>query len=262
MNKKFIPKEIFSGAYAPNKKIVEFYFKLKNIPGVIEKISSIMAKHKINILSGFHVAYPEKEEAIWSFFADFTNADIGVKEIIERIRSMNVALDMNLNEEKIDGLLIDNFHFPLLVLNERSITLRVDSLANIIKRLYEVFGSGGATILYEMGMELGENAVKKTKERYNIKGVEVLKAILIERITKGWGIPELEEFNEEKNIAIIRVHELCECIPFKGMKKEANSYFFKGYLTGILKNLFNKEVKVIEEKCVAKGDPYCLFITK
>jgi len=262
MNKNFIPKEIFSGTYSPDRKIVEFSFKLKNLPGVIEKISSIMAKHKINILSGFHVAYPDKEEATWSFFADFTNSDVEMKEIVERIRSMNFILDMNFNEEKINGLLVDNFHFPLLVLNERSITLRVDSFANIVKRLYEVFGSGGATILYEMGMELGENAVKKTKERYNIKGVEVLKAILIERIAKGWGIPELEEFDEEKCVAIIKVHELYECIPFKGMKKEPCSYFFKGYLTGILKNLFNKEVKVIEEKCVAKGDPYCLFITK
>ncbi|MEM1574733.1 MAG: V4R domain-containing protein [Nitrososphaerota archaeon] len=262
MSKRFIPKEIFSGAYSPNRKIVEFSFKLKNVPGVIEKISSEMAKHRINILSGFHVAYPDKEEAIWSFFADFTNADIETKDIIEKIRSMNTILDMNFNEGRINGLLIDNFHFPLLVLNERSITLRVDSMASIIKRLYEVFGTGGATILYEMGMELGENAVKKTKEKYNIKGIEVLKAILIERITKGWGIPELEEFNEEKSISRIRVYELFECMPFKGMKKEASSYFFKGYLTGILKNLFNKEIEIIEEKCVAKGDPYCLFITK
>ncbi|MEM2084229.1 MAG: 4-vinyl reductase, partial [Nitrososphaerota archaeon] len=75
-------------------------------------------------------------------------------------------------------------------------------------------------------------------------------------------IPELEEFNEEKCVAKIKVYELFECIPFKGLRKEAGSYFFKGYLTGILKNLFNKEIEIIEEKCVAKGDAYCLFITK
>lgn len=263
VNRFFIPKEIFSGLYSLDKKIVEISLKLKNLPGVMEKISNEIGKHNINILSGFHVAYPDKKEAIWAFFADFTNSDIKVKNLIEKIKSMDITLDVNFNEAKINGLLIDNLHFPLLVLNERSITLRVDSMANMIKRLCDVFGLGGATILYEMGMELGETVVKKTKERYNIKEeVEILKVILIERIAKGWGLPEIEEFNKDKSLAIIKVHELFECIPFKGMRNEPCSYFFKGYLTGILKSLLNKEIEVIEEKCIAKGDPYCLFVAK
>jgi predicted hydrocarbon binding protein len=261
MNKRFIPREIPIGFFS-NRKIVEFSFKLKNLPGVIAKISNIISKHKINILSGFHIAYPNIEEAMWSFFADFTNSDIEPKDLIEEIRIMNTTLDIKFNEAKFNNLIIDDLHFPLLVLNERSITLRIDSFANITERLYKVFGSGAATILYEMGMELGENAVKKTSKKYNIKGVEVLKAIFTERIAKGWGIPELEKFDEEKSLAIIKVYELFECIPFKGMYKESRSYFFKGYLAGILKTLFNNEVHIIEERCVAKGDPYCLFITK
>lgn len=39
-------------------------------------------------------------------------------------------------------------------------------------------------------------------------------------------------------------------------------YFFKGFLTGFLSELFNKDITVTEMKCAGKGDEYCEFVFK
>jgi len=262
MIEEYCPKDILCGVYSPNKKLMEFMIKLKNVPGALAKVSDILANYGINILSGFHVAYPNNKEAYWSFFIDFTSAKAKLETIIEEIKKLEVVLSIKFAKAKFNGLIIDELHFPLTVLGERSITLRIESIAKIFKRIHEIFGSGAATILYEMGIKAGEAKVKSIHEKYGIKGLKALKIILAERIAKGWGIPELIEFDEQKPSIKIKVYDLFECLYFKGKLKESNSYFFKGYLVGALSTLLNKKLLIEEIECLAKGNDHCLFVSK
>ena len=59
---------------------------------------------------------------------------------------------------------------------------------------------------------------------------------------------------------IIKVYDLFECLPFKGKLMVPRSHFFRGYLAGVFKNLFEANYTVKEIACIAKGDPYCRFI--
>lgn len=85
---------------------------------------------------------------------------------------------------------------------------------------------------------------------------------MAERIAKGWGIPEILEFDEGKVEGAIRIQDLFECLPFKGQSKEARGNLFRGYLTGAISQLYNRRVTVLEDECIAKGDPYCKFSIK
>ena len=49
---------------------------------------------------------------------------------------------------------------------------------------------------------------------------------------------------------------------FEAVARKSNPlgcYFFKGFLTGFLSELFNKSITVAEEKCLSKGNSSCEF---
>jgi len=102
--------------------------------------------------------------------------------------------------------------------------------------------------------------LRSLKTEYGLEKRQALDAVLKEVMAKGWDIPEVEVFDERRNEAVIRVYELFECLPFKGKLKEPKSYFFRGYLEGAFKTIFEAECMVNETECIAKGDPYCRFI--
>ena len=256
------PKDIFCELYSPDRRFVEFVVEKRNVPGALARVSSEIAKQGINILSGLLAAYPEEPASTWSFFADFTEAKIKPEQLAETLRGLDVVLNVRFAESKYHSLAIDNLHFPLRVSGERSVTFRVESIGDMFHRLHEVFGPGAAIMLYEMGVKAGEGKIEAVRRNYRVDGQTALDIVMMERIAKGWGIPEIKEFNKEKAEATIKVKELFECLPFKDRFKQARSNFFRGYLEGVLRQLFKKDVSTTEVECIAKGDPYCKFIAK
>jgi len=262
MTSKYYRKDLFCSAYSKDGELYQFAIKLKNTPGAISEVANILSSKGINILQGFHTACPDKKEAVWGFFADLKGLKGGIENLIKEIESLESTLEIKFSRPIIDGFIVDELHFPIMVSDERSMVMKVKTIADSFNRLYEKFGSGASFILYEMGMAAGENKVKRMSEKYDLDMLTVLRAILAERAAKGWGIPRIERFDEEKTEVTINVQELFECLPFRGKYKEAKSQFFRGYLTGVLSQLFNKAVSVMEVECIAKGDQNCKFISQ
>jgi len=262
MQGKYYRKELFCSVYSKNSEVFQFAIKLKNTPGAIAEMANFLFSRGIDILHGFHIACPGEKEALWGFFADLKNSVEGIEDLIKEIRGLDSTLEVKFSRPIFDGLIVDRLHFPILVLDERSMVMKVKTLAESFNRLYEKFGSGAGFILYEMGMAAGENRVESVYERYDADKLTALKVILAERAAKGWGIPEIEDFDEEKIRVTVTVEELFECLPFRGKYKQAKSHFFRGYLAGVFSRLFNKNISVIETECIAKGDPNCKFISQ
>ncbi|MEM4700447.1 MAG: V4R domain-containing protein [Candidatus Nezhaarchaeales archaeon] len=262
MYDKRCAKELFCGVYSPKRKVVEFTVKLRNTPGALFKVSKLIANLNINIISGFYTAQLAQGDAIWSFFADLTEAKIPAKSLAERIRRLNVVLDVDFSEREFSGLFIDELHFPLIILGDRGVVFRIETVAEIFRKLKDAFGSGAALIIYTMGVNAGKNEVESVSARYGASGLTAIRIIMAERAAKGWCIPEIKEFDEEKLEARIEAEDLFECLPRKGMEKVPQSLFFKGYLEGIFSKLFNREFRVEERECIAKGDQKCTFIIK
>jgi len=262
VSRKYYRKDLFCSAYSGEGELCQFAIKIKNVPGAIANVANILFSKGINILHGFHYAYPDRNEAIWSFFADVKYLNKKIENLIKEIEELDTTLEVKFSRPIIDGLIVDNLHFPVMVLNERSVVMKVKTIAESFSRLYEKFSSGACFILYEMGKAAGEDKVRIINETYSLDRLTTLKMILAERIAKGWGIPEIERFDEEKLEVMITVQELFECLPFQGRNKEGKSHFFRGYLAGVLSQLFNKPISVIEVECIAKGDQKCKFISQ
>jgi predicted hydrocarbon binding protein len=256
------PKDILVGVYSPGRRLFEFSVWVRNAPGAIAEVSGCLAENGVNLLSGFHKADPSAEKALWGFIADLTGLKIRPAEILSKIKALKAVLGANMSEARFNGLIVDEIHFPLTALGERSLLLRVETWGDMSNRLFEAFGSGAGVILYEMGLKAGENKAKNIFEKYGVDGLKALQIILAERVAKGWGIPKIEEFKEDKLEAKISVQDLFECLPYRGKLSQPKSHFFRGYLTGAFNNLFHKKATVTEVECIAKADENCQFEVK
>lgn len=259
---KYYQRDLVLGVYSPGSILAEFMVRLKNVPGAIASVSKILSDLNLNILSGHHFAGPREDEGLWIFFVDLTGRENNLEMIASRLKESEVVLDVKFSREQLEGIILDSFLFPLIVLDERSIIFRVETFANMFKRLYRAFGSGAPVLLYEMGLSAGMNKIENIEKKYGLSGLTALKIALAERIPKGWGVPRIEEYNERDLQATITVEELFECLPFKRAEKNATSHFFRGYLVGLFTKAFNRQFQAREVECISKGDTHCRFTIK
>ena len=251
-------KDIFVKVYSPNSQLVEFSICLKNVPGALAEVSSLLASLGVNIYSGFLNFYPGEEKGRWAFIAELKGVGISAEDLANRIKGLTNVLEVDFMRANFDSLVVDVMHFPLLVMGLRSFIFKIDTWGNVTAHLLQRFGTGGAVILYEMGLKAGEARAKEVVAE-GFSGSLAFDVILAERVGLGWGVPKLIEFDEKNVEGSLSVQDLFECLPFKGAVKESRSHLFRGYLVGVIQQLFNKKVKVEEVECIAKGDQACLF---
>jgi predicted hydrocarbon binding protein len=73
----------------------------------------------------------------------------------------------------------------------------------------------------------------------------------------GWGRPELTELDFVKRKAKVKFKDCFECEGMKSGKPTSN--FVRGHLSGAFSAFFGGYVKVIEKKCISRGDSSCEF---
>ncbi|WP_456471840.1 V4R domain-containing protein [Methanocaldococcus sp.] len=131
---------------------------------------------------------------------------------------------------------------------EEEIRSRTSILAyfkDYLKNIY--FGNNAKNIYYEIG--------KSYALKYNIKSIEELKEVLEEE----FGECIIEEENNNYKVIIK------DCREAKNyMSSEPVCHIASGVIAGSLENINDKKfiIDVTEDKCIAKGDDYCLFTAK
>ncbi|MEM3029874.1 MAG: V4R domain-containing protein [Thermoproteota archaeon] len=258
MDGRNIPKDLLCEAYIPKGKPVELFVRFRKESW--KEVAAIFEKKNIVELCSFQNLDPEKSEVSKGILADISGSKEDLASIVKAIEGTEGVLEVRFSNSVLNGLIIDELFFPLLVGGERSFTLRVDSFGAILKRLYEKFGTGAAIILYEMGLGMGESKFKSTVSKYRVDKQTAVKILLAERSAKGWCIARVGELNSKG--AMVMVYDLFECMPFKNNQEKPVSQLFRGYLTGIFQQLYGKNVTVTESECIAKGDNACRFLIR
>ena len=158
--------------------------------------------------------------------------------------------------------MIDEFAFPLYVFpGARSIIILEHDFQEMIKGLYEKIGESAAALLYHLAYSGGKFLADYLSEKLKLKGEELLIEILKIYQAGGWGRAELIEYHPYRMKIILRLYDSIECKAFEGSDKPM-SQLIRGHLSGLLSGLLKTDVRVIESKCIAKGDPYCEFYTE
>ena len=247
----------------PDRTFVEFSMKSSDPALTITKIAEALARHGAKVVS---LNTSSSGEISYAFFiVDYEgDAKALLKGVAEEVKGFGEVESLIYAEPKsIEESKAYKEYFPASTAEEREKIVNEELLAEAMKRLYGLFGSGAAVFFYHLGYTQGymlgtshrKEGVKEITEESVKACVDAIRPFILCKIVK-------VEWDPEKCKGEIVVKDLTECKVYKGGGEEPKSHLFRGFLAGYLSALLNREVKVVEVKCIAKGDEVCEFAIK
>ncbi|MEM2667720.1 MAG: V4R domain-containing protein [Candidatus Methanomethylicaceae archaeon] len=244
----------------PNRELLEILIKQKDKSSFdISKICDIIKTHNVELI--YNITYYIDGLLHMLMFLDISDLNISTDEFIQEFKKEPLEV-LEFSKSKIKGVLIDTISFPLFAGKSRVVIFRDLAYSHMIQGIREKFGSGGEALLYYIGFESGKGFGKLHKEFAHNTGINnpfeifnIISATFFQ--WAGFGKMEVIEITERGGL--IKVYDNFECEIMKKKSKKPYSQFIRGAITGVLSEIFNKEVSVIEEMCLAKGDDLCKF---
>lgn len=229
---------------------------LENTPGAIEAVAAILRKHNVNVLSGFH------DTRRWSFFADITDSDVPVGDLVAQVSALGIVTSVGAHERS--NAIIDILHFPFLWEGHRLIIMTGEVMSVILGRIREIFGADGnvgKVLVFEMGKAAGHSMYTMVKDKLGNAASISLPELVDVYSAIGWGKFKVTEFNPG-GTANVNVFDSFECAYHRGEGRNSYGEFIQGHLTGLFSGIYHKKVVAVETLCIAHGDPYCNFQLK
>ncbi len=132
----------------------ELLLNVKSKIGVLHEITGFLAKSKIDILS-MHIQAARGKTAVIVAYLEMEESKTNVQKLLRDLRDLDFVIEAE--AVKKDGLMFEEFLFPILVDDEVRGFLMTDSAwMSIASRMVLTYGTGGLAILYEAGLACGE----------------------------------------------------------------------------------------------------------
>lgn len=253
------PRNIDVWEYAPGRKLAEVVIRVKNVKGALAKCSEAVSDMGVNMLTGFVTAPTSSPIATWSFFADVTDSSLSIKGFKERLLGLP-GIDSVQVLTSEDGLVVDKQHFPVQWAGRRALILRAEALSEMLDRLWEVFGTGAATIIDQMAEAMGRHYAREMVEDFGRKFAEdQLEGLLSTYAALGYAEVVLEPSKSSGFPMVLHAKELFECEANAKRKVRRKSVFFRAHVRGFMAGIFESDVEVTEVQCLTEGDEACSF---
>lgn len=253
------PRNIDIWEYAPGRKLAEVVIRMQNVKGALAKCSEAVSDMGINMLTGFVTAPTSSPIMAWSFFADVTDSSLGIKGLKERLLGLPVIDSVQVLSSE-DGFVVDKQHFPVQWAGRRALILRAEALSEMLDRLWNVFGTGAATIVDQMAEAMGRHYARETIEDFGKKfAVDHLEELLSTYAALGYAEVVLEPSKSSGFPMVLNAKGLFECEANAKRKVRRRSVFFRAHLRGFVAGVFESDVEVTEVQCLTEGDEACSF---
>jgi len=138
--------------------------------------------------------------------------------------------------------------------------------ASIHGELIRLLGYDGAkTVLYNAGFQYGLEDAKNYLE-YMAKSLDKPTPYFNDILyaSMGWGVWQTIKFNMQEGQLQLRAWNRAEVTTLTkmyGTMDRPGCLLIQGFNAGICCTIFQRKMYTIETKCVAKGDPYCEFLS-
>lgn len=249
------PRELVTVLYRPGKRLFQLAFRASLMEAPLMNIMKTLKTHQIDVIS-CHLSNLDKTGGRWNVFLECD--DHGVTA--EGLRRILARFDFLVDLRVAGGgeLLVDELYFPIVdTTRDRMMLFSKDSLQRMISAMGETFGSGGTLISYQEGFAAGSRAtgafraiVKGDLQQFVPEAIKLYNA-------SGVGRAELVEADFEGLRFQVRMFDNIEC---EGkLTTSPNSEWIRGHLCGAASTALQVDMRCAETKCIAMGDPYCLF---
>jgi len=124
--------------------------------------------------------------------------------------------------------------------------------------LEEIFSPSAASLILQSSADkCGRHVCRGITIKIKNKG-NVLTYLSHVKESMNWGKISFQDVDFENGTGKIRVLNSFECMVLI-CKRQPSCDFLRGFLTGFLSELFDRDISVTVVKCVGKGDDSCEF---
>ena len=253
------PKDIEIWEHAPGRKLAEVVVRLRNKKGALAKCSQAINDCNVNMLTGFFTAPGKADSATLSFFADITDSDSGLAGLKRSLLNIDIVESVDALAAE-DGFMVDRQHFPVQWAGRKAVVMRAEALNEMLNRLWEVFGTGAATIIDQMAEALGKHSAREIVEDFGAKfAASQLDELLGTYSALGYANVSIERSKSSEFPIVVNARELFECGANAKQRQHRRSAFFRAHLRGFMSAIFDTPFDVNEVQCATEGDEVCSF---
>ena len=245
---------VFPFYYSASKNLFHVVVRIRDVPGALAGVLTLLTT-EVNLLGSTSYSI-EEDSAMFSCFAEALRKSETSEEIQGLLAMSPWVLESKVSESR-NGLLVDSFHTGVQVGNgEPYIMFPIAGMADIFDKLVKAFGSGGETILYELGRNFGYDRFELYKP---LLGPEPRTRVdeathIFEAL--GYGASTIT-LNQDGSIRMV-VDDCFECTPPSEIGRSCA--FRRGLAAGSFAALLELETQCQETKCRSKGARSCEFV--
>jgi len=253
--------EIPAFVHVPGSNPYVFYVELREealrAVGILERVAGVFAKHGVPILQVRMLISGETHYLV--VFADVKDRGLAEK-LVSELKEVPYAVRASFSEPLVSGFAYCERCYPPTVRGERAIVLSRQVYEGFLREGWRRFGTAFPILLFMLGFEAGRLAYPRHLE---IAGGDARAAVKVAEAffqMLGYGRLEVPRIDDARREATYRVYDSFECELFKDVG-EIRAGLVRGLIGGWLAARWGvpsaTEIVVREEKCIAKGDPYC-----
>ncbi len=235
---------------------------MENRPGVLAGVLTTLATLEINVLEGVHSRGETEEEGAWIALVKVPPGLDG-RRVVEAVERVEGVIKAKLGVKKYGSLIMP----PVEIVWELGPNMPVSIwrhmfLSKVYDGLIQAMGPAGHAVFFHQGRHAGiliyefwRRTMATSSPKMLIEGAfHVLQRF-------GWFTDaEIVEMKPDKHRITLRVKNSIEAYSRKSDKPIC--YFLAGLFTGYASKALGREVRFVETRCQARGDPHCLFTTQ
>ena len=228
-------------------QIYELYITLKNAPGTLNKVTTILAEHGVNVLKG--QIFSEGDKGYFAVFVACTSSAL-IDEITSKIKALE-----DIYEVKHENGYVDVFLYPLSSGSQRALIFSANAVYSSYATLEKVLGLGPArVIVYNSGYQLGYELASFLRKTTGVATWRDLIDVFVKAFkASGLGVISIEHFREEPFESEVKVRNFLivdnPSLPYSPVLCD----LAKGIVSGAFAFIISRPVMAEEVACQLKG---------
>ncbi|MGA1974617.1 MAG: ACT domain-containing protein [Conexivisphaerales archaeon] len=229
-------------------QIFEMFITLKNQPGALNRVTTILAEHGVNVLKG--QIFTEGDKGYFAVFVACTSSAL-IDEITSKIKALEDVIDI-----KHENSYVDVFMYPLSSGSQRALIFSANAVYSSYATLEKVLGLGPArVIVYNSGYQLGYELASFLRKTTGITSCKESVDLFVKAFrASGLGVVSTNHFREEPFEAEIKVRNFLildnPSLPYSPVLCD----LAKGIVSGAFAFITARPVMAEEVTCQLKGN--------
>ena len=202
--------------------------------GALAKVAELLARHKVNMISGGTYDADVNGQFLFSIFANLANADCTPEKLVSELKGLAFVTRVSISDT--EDVVYDQHLFPLVLFGgSRAVVVTAHSIVSMEQDLQKQLGRQGLQVLFEVGRSSGSNLGALHKAMLPEADRDTfLRTAKDDMRARGWGIVDVEVAEKASAKTRVTVQEPI----FAGIEGARESWWLMGLVSGFLEAIY------------------------